>query len=205
MTKTLCNPTIWSMKLLLHICCGPCALYPVEILREKGHNPVGFFFNPNIHPFTEFERRVKALEQVSEHLTLPVIWEGSGYGLHTYLRQIGDNTRQERRCPICYRMRLERTAELAAQKGFRAFSTTLLYSRYQIHELIREMGREIASRFNLDFFYHDFREGWTKGIEASRSLNIYRQPYCGCIFSEQERYQKKAERMKQRWSHESSI
>ena len=192
-------------EILLHACCGPCTLYPVEVLREGGREPVCYFYNPNIHPFSEFERRVAAMEEVSDRLDLQVIWDGSGYGLHAYLDAIGDELEPAERCPRCYRIRLEKTALLARRLGMRAFSTTLLYSKYQMHELIKEMGGEVAAKHGLEFCYRDFREGWKRGIELARSLGIYRQPYCGCIFSEEERYRKKAQRMRKRWSSEPSV
>ncbi len=191
------------MKILLHICCGPCSLYPVKVLREQGHDVSGYFYNPNIHPFREFERRVNALEEVSGNLSMPVLWDESGYGLDAYMKEIGQGRLSDKRCPICYHMRLEKTAATALRLGLPAFTTTLLYSRYQRHDLIKKMGNDIASKHGLIFFYEDFREGWVEGIEMSKSMGIYRQPYCGCIFSEQERYAKKAERMRQRWSDES--
>ncbi len=191
------------MRILLHICCGPCSLYPVKVLREQGHDISGYFYNPNIHPFREFERRAEALEQVSENLNLPVIWDESGYGLDIYMAKIGTELRPDKRCPVCYRIRLEKTAQTAARMGVPAVSTTLLYSRYQRHDLMKKMASDIAARYDLEFFYEDFRQGWVEGIEMSRSMGIYRQPYCGCIFSEQERYAKRAERMRKRLSNES--
>ncbi len=166
--------------------------------------PLGFFYNPNIHPFREFERRVEALEQVSKAIDLPIVWDESGYGLESYLKKLNGRTSPEERCPVCYRMRLEKAALQAVKLGLKLFTTTLLYSRYQRHELIAEMGKDIAQKYNIDFYYQDFRLGWTKGIEMSKELGIYRQPYCGCIFSELERYNKRAERLRKRWSDEST-
>ncbi len=183
------------MNLLLHICCGPCSLYPLTVLREKGITTRGYFFNPNIHPFREYERRVKALETVAEKFSLPMIWDKRGYDLEHWFQAINDSRDHTRRCPVCYRVRLEAAARVAAETGMEAFTTTLLYSRYQRHDVIRKTGIEAASRHGVKFWYHDFREGWQQGIDMSIEAEIYRQPYCGCIFSERERYEKREKRL----------
>ncbi|RUM92146.1 MAG: hypothetical protein DSZ23_01010 [Thermodesulfatator sp.] len=183
------------MEILLHVCCGPCSVYPVSVLKAKGMEPMGFFFNPNIHPFRELERRITALEQVSDALDFPVVWDSSGYGLKGWLHALEGRFGFEERCPVCYRIRLEETARVARQMNIRTISTTLLYSRYQRHEAIVKTGREAARRYGLDFYYEDFRKGWQQGIDASIELRIYRQPYCGCVFSEAERYSKRMDRL----------
>ncbi|QJA06227.1 epoxyqueuosine reductase QueH [Thermosulfurimonas marina] len=175
-------------RVLLHLCCGPCTLYPLKVLREEGLEPVGFFYNPNIHPYREFRKRMAALREVSQVRDLEVIWHRH-YGLRDFLREVV--FREEDRCEVCYWLRLRETARLAREGGFEVFTTTLLYSPFQKHELLREIGEALARRFGLTFLYRDFREGWRKGQEEARQLGIYRQAYCGCIFSEQERYDKK--------------
>jgi predicted adenine nucleotide alpha hydrolase (AANH) superfamily ATPase len=87
-------------------------------------------------------------------------------------------------------MRLEQAARFAAANHYEAFSSTLLYSRYQNHALLRETGEKLAQRHGIAFYYEDFRRGWQEGISRSKELGLYRQPYCGCIYSEQERYDK---------------
>ncbi len=183
------------MNLLLHICCGPCSFYPLTVLQEKGINPVGYFFNPNIHPFREYERRVEALKVVAEEFSLSMIWDQRGYDLEHWFQAIGDSRDSVRRCPECYRVRLEAAAQVAAEGGMEAFTTTLLYSRYQRHGEIRKIGTETAERHGVKFWYHDFREGWQQGIDMSIEAGIYRQPYCGCLFSERERYEKREKRL----------
>ena len=176
------------MKVLLHICCGPCTLYPLKVLRQEGLEVVGYFFNPNIHPYQEFRRRIRALEEVSQKKDLEIIWD-KNYGLRPFLRAVV--FRENHRCETCYLLRLEAAVRKAQEIGAEAFTSTLLYSRYQAHQLIREIGEDLAFRFRVPFLYRDFREGWEEGQEEARRLEIYRQPYCGCIFSEQERYDKK--------------
>ncbi len=184
-----------NKKILLHICCGPCTLYPLKVLREEGLEVTGYFFNPNIHPYQEFRRRIRALETVAEIKKLPVIWEKT-YGLRPFLRAVV--FRENRRCEICYLWRLEACVKKALEIGAEAFTTTLLYSRYQAHALLRQIGEDLAFRYGVPFLYRDFRQGWEEGQEEARKLEIYRQGYCGCIFSEQERYDKKFRRLLKR-------
>lgn len=175
------------MKLLLHICCGPCACYPLAVLQEQGVAVRGFFYNPNIHPYREFQRRLEALEQLAARRQLEVDYQRE-YGLRHYLQQVVFH--EEERCRICYTMRLQAAASQAAKQGADAFSSTLLYSRYQQHELIRQLGEEAGAKEGVAFHYQDFRRGWQKGIELSKEWELYRQPYCGCIYSEEERYRR---------------
>ncbi|NLX19779.1 MAG: epoxyqueuosine reductase QueH, partial [Desulfobulbus sp.] len=164
------------MKILLHICCGPCAIYPLQRLREQGYEVHGLFYNPNIHPFQEFHRRLEAVKTFAAITDLPLELDDR-YGLTDYLRQVVFH--EQERCPRCYEMRLGRTAESAATGDFTAFTTTLLYSKYQNHELIRKRCEQLAGRHGTDFLYEDFRLGWQQGIDESRSMGLYRQPYCG--------------------------
>ncbi len=175
------------MRVLLHVCCGPCTIYPLTVLREEGISVTGHFLNPNIHPFKEFQRRLTTLEDYAKASKLPLIVEKK-YGLTEFVRKVAFYEQQ--RCTICYRMRLEKTASLAQEKGFDAFTTTLLYSKYQGHAKIIALCEQLAQQYNVLFYYKDFREGWHYGIDISKEREMYRQPYCGCIYSEQERYDK---------------
>ena len=183
------------MNILLHVCCGPCALYPLAAIRAQGHEAQGYFFNPNIHPFKEFGRRIEALETMSRDLDFQVDYE-RGYGLREFLRQMVFH--EEERCGLCYAMRLRPTAQRAATMGADAFSTTLLYSRYQNHALLLRQGEALALEFGIPFYYEDFRRGWQEGIDQSIAMGLYRQPYCGCIYSEEERYNRKGAKGKGR-------
>ncbi len=185
------------MKILLHACCGPCTIYPLKILRSKGYEVTAYFFNPNIHPFREFERRIEAMEQVAKEFNLPVVWDCE-YGLYKWLEIIKTDFEPKLRCKKCYTLRIENTAKEAATRGFDAFTSTLLYSKYQDHKGICDRAIEAAKKYNVEFYYYDFREGWKEGIEESIAMGIYRQPYCGCIFSEYERYIKRAKRLQER-------
>lgn len=184
------------MNILLHICCGPCAAYPLKKLREDGHQVQGYFYNPNIHPYQEFSRRLAALEEFSRRQDLAVEYERE-YGLTEYLRQVVYH--EEQRCLLCYKMRLVEVVRKAREVGADGFSSTLLYSRYQKHEVIRQMAEQLAAEHDIAFYYQDFREGWQEGIDEAVAMGIYRQPYCGCIYSERERYDKK---LRQRIRHQ---
>lgn len=179
------------MNILLHVCCGPCTMYPLKVLREKGHRVKGYFYNPNIHPYKEFRRRVRALEKLAGEEKFAVDIDRN-YGLTAYMRKVVFN--EQKRCSICYDMRLEQAAKKASAEGADALTTTLLYSRYQNHDLIREKGERLARQYGIAFYYEDFRQGWQEGIERSKAMGLYRQPYCGCIYSEQERYDRKLQK-----------
>lgn len=181
------------MTVLMHLCCGPCTIFPLLSLQGQGLSVQGFFFNPNIHPFREFRQRLATLEELSRRMGLEVEYE-RGYGLQEYLRQVVFH--EEERCMLCYGMRLEATARKAMAMGAEAFTTTLLYSRHQKHETIRRLGESLATELGIPFFYEDFRHGWQQGIDLSLEMGLYRQPYCGCIYSEQERYDKGGRRLK---------
>lgn len=172
-------------KVLLHICCGPCATYPVPWLREHDYYVHGYFYNPNIHPYTEYMKRKEGLEQYAKIVDLPVIWDDR-YQPLKYFQNIA--FRESQRCRICYQMRLEQAAHIAKKGKFDYYSTTLLVSKYQKHQMIRELGEAIGEKYGVPFLYHDFREGFAETGERSRALGLYRQQYCGCLYSEIERY-----------------
>ena len=173
------------MKILLHICCAPCAIYPVKILQMDNLKIMGFFYRHNIHPFTECIRRQEALEFYADKINLRVIYQ-KGYDLEGFIQKIV--FRESRRCSICYHARLKATALMAKRGKYDYFSTTLLYSKFQKHDEIRSIGESIGKSVGVQFFYRDFREGWTEGVDTSKRLGLYRQQYCGCIYSEKERY-----------------
>jgi predicted adenine nucleotide alpha hydrolase (AANH) superfamily ATPase len=175
------------MKLLLHTCCGPCTIYPLETLRENRIDVMGYFYRHNIHPFTECLRREKTLKEFAEKEDLKMIWQ-KGYELEKFIRSVA--FREKDRCRYCYHARLKAAALVAKKGKFDAFSSTLLYSKFQNHKAIVETGQALARQYGLTFYYHDFRKGWSHGIEASKDRGMYRQQYCGCIYSEKDRYYK---------------
>lgn len=173
------------MNVLVHICCGNCAIYPVRMLREAGHDIVGYFFNHNIHPYQEYRRRLNAVEEFARASDLEVIYRDE-YLLEDFLAQV--SSEPDKRCTYCYQSRLKQAAEYAASAGFDAYTTSLLYSRYQNHEMIRHLGEELGRHYGIAFHYEDYRVGWQEGIVASKAMGLYRQQYCGCIYSEKDRY-----------------
>ncbi|WP_026176901.1 epoxyqueuosine reductase QueH [Desulfurispora thermophila] len=173
------------MRILLHICCAPCAIWPVDKMRQDGHELQGFFYNPNIHPYTEFKRRRDTLQDYARSIELPVIFDGR-YQLEDFLQAVVH--REQNRCLYCYAMRLKAAAAVARRGRFEAFTSTLLVSPWQKHDLIRQLGEEIGRATGVPFYYEDWRPGYKQATAVSRQLNLYRQPYCGCIYSEKERY-----------------
>jgi len=222
--------------ILLHACCGPCSITSVLRLVDMGFAPTLYFYNPNIHPLTEYLRRREGLLAVAQRLNVPVILpdqdelglvppgspapvplgdaEGVLPAAADLLSDVSDDPAADlsaadparwllavaglgpdmndmsRRCALCYDLRLARSARAARTLGFARFSSTLLYSRYQNHQAILESGQRHAGQ-GLDFVGEDFRPGWHEGIRLSKEWEIYRQPYCGCVLSEHDRYRKK--------------
>ncbi len=171
----------------MHICCGPCTIYPLKELRTHGHEVTGIFYNPNIHPYQEYRRRLETLNNYASRAFLNIICP-EGYPLEEFLRQVA--FKEKERCEYCLQDRLKYTAEMAAADQYDGFTTTLLYSKYQKHDLIRQIGEHFSRQLGIPFYYQDFRDGWAEGVRISRELEMYRQPYCGCIYSEKERFYK---------------
>lgn len=176
------------MRILLHVCCGPCALYPLRTLRSAGHNVTGFFYNHNIHPYQEFAKRRDNALLMAKHESFSLIVRDD-YDLEEFLANV--SAEPDKRCSYCYSSRLKATAKAALEGGFDAFTASLLYSRYQKHDEIRKLGEQIGKEYGIPFFYQDFRPGWQEGIKLSKELELYRQQYCGCIYSEKDRYLQK--------------
>ncbi len=173
------------MRILLHICCAPCSIYPIDQLRENGHDVMGFFYRSNIHPYMECLKRQQTLEEYAGKIDLKLII-AEDYDIETFIQNVA--FREKNRCQYCYHHRLQTTAKLAKRGKFDGFSSTLLYSKYQNHEAIRSIGEALSKKIGPAFFYDDYRRGWREGVERSKQLGMYRQQYCGCIYSEKERF-----------------
>lgn len=177
-------------KVLLHSCCGPCSCYPLDFLRQQDFKVTAFFYNPNIHPYQEYERRLAAFRSWSALEEIPTIsFREEDYELEKFLQAVV--YREEMRCSACYAIRLEEAARIAKKGKFSYYTTSLLVSPYQKHELIRQIGENMGRKYGVKFYYADFRIGWKQGVAKSLELGLYRQPYCGCIYSEKERYYRK--------------
>ncbi|MFN3532843.1 MAG: epoxyqueuosine reductase QueH [Candidatus Brocadia sp.] len=173
------------MNLLLHICCACCLCAPLNELRKEGFNVTGLFYNPNIHPLLEFRRRLKALRVFQESDPIPVIY-CEDYGLREYLKNV--NYEGDDRCADCYTMRLNFTAAYAQKNGFDAFTSTMLFSVYQNHEQLKLFSENLSKEHGIEFVYRDYRYLSECSHDIARKKMIYRQGYCGCVFSEYERY-----------------
>ena len=181
------------MKLLLHCCCAPCAVACIESIAAENETvasgtvasemPTLFWYNPNIHPLAEYESRRDVFTAFAAAKNLEWVMLGE-YGEQKFLNSIGGETEKPNRCEICYRMRLKQAAFYAAEKKFDAFSTSLLISPYQKHDVIRGIGGELAAQYGLQFLYRDFRPLFRQGQNQARALGLYMQKYCGCIFSD---------------------
>ncbi len=183
------------MKLLLHTCCAPCSTYVVDKLRKDGYDDItSLWYNPNIHPYTEYKMRRDTLKEYAKQINLPLIIE-ENYGIREFTKNVSSNI--DGRCLYCYESRLEYTAKYAKEHGYEAFSTTLLVSPYQKHELIIKVANEMAKKYQIEFLYQDFREGFRIGQQMARDAGLYMQKYCGCIYSEEDRYSKQIKRDKE--------
>ncbi len=172
-------------KILLHCCCAPCSVSCIEPLRNEGIEPVAFWYNPNIHPFKEYEARRNCLVEYAEKMGLECI-VGEHYGLRDFVKNVACDI--DGRCTYCYQHRLEETARFAAENGYEAFTTTLLASIYQQHELTAAAGERYAKEYDVEFIYRDFRPNFRQGNQKAREMGLYMQKYCGCVFSEEDRY-----------------
>ena len=173
------------MKVLIHTCCGPCSIYPVEAIKASGLEVMGFFYRHNIHPYSECLKRQENLEAYARQIGLRLIIQ-EGYDLEGFIQNVV--YREKDRCTYCYHDRLRTTALLAKRGKFDYFTSTLLYSKFQNHDLVKSIGESIQKSTGVPFFYEDFRSGWKEGIEKSKGRQMYRQQYCGCIYSEKERF-----------------
>ncbi|MDR0827957.1 MAG: epoxyqueuosine reductase QueH [Desulfovibrio sp.] len=195
------------MRILVHMCCGPCSIVVFRRLVQAGHECCGLFFNPNIQPLSEYIKRREGAVETARNLSVPILLPDACVSFDAPDEKQGDwikpalpaavdpvpwlravSGRENERCVFCWRLRIEKCAEIAQKQGYEAFCTSLLYSRHQDHEKIRALGFAAASARGLAFVYEDFRIYWKEGVELSRDWGIYRQQYCGCIFSEYERY-----------------
>ena len=176
------------MKVLLHTCCAPCSVYCIQDLEKDNIDFDLYWYNPNIHPYIEYQMRKKTLEEYSKLINHKVIFEDE-YGLKEFCKNV-INSLGTRCTDYCYRVRLEQTAKYAKENNYTAITTTLLVSPYQQTDKIIEIGKEIAKKYNLEFLVRDFKKGFRQGQAEARALGLYMQKYCGCVFSEEDRYLK---------------
>ena len=183
-------------KILLHCCCAPCSLSCVEPLKNEGVDITAFWFNPNIHPFKEYEARRDCLVNFIAEQKIPLVVK-EDYGLREFVRNVAENI--DSRCEYCYSVRLEQTAKYAKENGFDGFTSTLFSSLYQNHEMMVKKAEELAEKYGIEFYYRDFRPNFREGNQMAREKGFYMQKYCGCIFSEEDRYQKQINKAKEKF------
>ena len=180
------------MKLLMHTCCAPCSVYCIDSLRSEKIEPTLFWYNPNIHPYTEYKARRDCLKEYAKKVDAKLIID-EDYGLDEFCKKVVSDI--ENRCVnYCYKKRLTQTVRFAAKNGYDTFTTTLLVSPYQKHEELIKVCEELAELSGVKFLYRDFRVGFREGQAKAREAGLYMQKYCGCIFSEEDRYKKQIQR-----------
>lgn len=178
----------------MHTCCAPCSVYCIDKLREEGIEPTAYWYNPNIHPYTEYKARRECLKEYTKSINVQAIFEEE-YGLDEFCKEAVKNLNA--RCVnYCYPVRLRKTFEYAKEHGYDTVTTTLLYSIYQKHDFIKKLMEQYSEEYGIDFLYRDFRVGFWEGHQKAHDLGLYMQKYCGCIFSEEDRYSKKIEKDK---------
>lgn len=173
------------MRVLSHACCGPCFTAVYENLSESGYDLTAYYYNPNIHPAEEYRLRLSHLERFCGLRSVPFV--AGDYEVTEYFSAVDGYEEKPERCLRCYMLRLERTAELAARDHYDAFTTSLLISPYQFHDELRAVAERLSGVHDIEFLYRDLRPAYRRSIEVSKSLDMYRQKYCGCVFSEKER------------------
>ena len=178
-----------SSKILIHTCCAPCLIWPQNLLKEKGFQVAGFFYNPNIHPQEEYQRRRDAVEKLSQINGAEMIYPG--YDPNEYYQAIGNQKEGEERCFICWSLRLQRTALNALERGFSHFTTTLLVSPHQDQDSLKKIGQDISAETGVPFYWEDFRSGYRLAHQQAKAEGIYCQKYCGCEFSLTEKNDRK--------------
>ena len=171
------------MRVILHTCCGICAAGAVEKLATEGHQILCYFYNPNIHPKVEYQRRLEATHRVSQELGLPLV--AASYTPEEWLTEtssLKDEPEGGKRCQLCFRMRLEKTYLYTVHSGWDAFATTLAVSPHKSTEVVNRMGQRIGGD---KFLSRNFKEGggFERANQLARQWGLYRQNYCGCIYS----------------------
>ena len=187
-------------SVLMHTCCAPCSLSCIDPLRAEGIEPVAFWYNPNIHPWKEYEARRDCLLAYAPTIEMQVIVD-EDYGLTAFVEHVASDI--DHRCTYCYQHRLEETARYAAEHGYETFTSTLLASLYQDHDGIKAAAEKYARQYGVEFLYRDFRPNFRAGNQRARELGFYMQKYCGCVFSEQDRYQKQIDRDKKKFAEQA--
>ena len=175
-----------SKKLLLHACCAPCGAYSAEFLQSQGYDITYFYYNPNIYPEAEYERRLEELKRYSSERNIPLIIEEPDFdNWEKSVKGFENEPEKGNRCRICYEIRLKKTAEKAKNLGFDYFTTTLSISPHKSYEIIKEISEELQNIYEITYLDVNLKkqDGYKKSVELSKKYNFYRQEYCGCKYS----------------------
>jgi len=172
-------------SLLLHVCCAHCSAYTIEYWRNHGYSVTTLWYNPNIHPYLEHQRRLEAVEILTKNGGISLIKHDS-YEIAKFFRAVAGH--EDDRCRHCFILRMTLTASLARDRGFDAFSSTILISPYQKHELAKQISEDVATVAGVEFLYADLRRRFSDSRRITKPMELYRQQYCGCLISEWERY-----------------
>ena len=171
------------MKVVLHICCGVCAAGAAQVLLSEGHEVTGYFYNPNIFPAEEYQRRLEASQQVAANLGFHVIeglYEPADW--YSVAAPFSNEPEGGKRCEVCYRLRLQQTCRYTVECGANLFTTTLTISPHKSALTINKTGQEVGGD---KFLTRDFKkkEGFKRATQLARTWGLYRQNYCGCEYS----------------------
>jgi epoxyqueuosine reductase len=178
------------MKILIHTCCAPCLIHPYQVLKKKNHEITAFFYNPNIHPYTEYKKREDSLKEYTQRNNILAFFY-EDYDIENFFRATEEHEGESERCPACWRLRLKKTAQVAREKNFDGFTTTLLSSPYQDQNLLKQIGNDIQEEEGIKFYFEDFKSGFEEAHNKAKKLGVYLQRYCGCLYSERAKYLKK--------------
>ena len=183
-----------KQKLLIHVCCAPDALYVLSLIKEN-YEVCGYFYNPNIFPEEEFKLRLKETNKIAKILKVKLfeeIYDNDQW--FTLTKKFKNEPEKGKRCDICYTIRLEKTAQKASELGFDIFTTVMSLSPWKKADVLNRLGRTFAKKYNINFLEADFKkkDGFKKSVIKSKSYGLYRQDYCGCLYSIESLKEKKA-------------
>lgn len=175
-----------NKEILLHACCGICSAYPISLLKDMGYCVCVYFYNPNIYPLTEYQKRLEAEKTICKHFECDLIegsYEPEVY--NNYVKGYELEPEKGKRCDLCFNLRLENTAKKAIELGIDTFTTSIVISPHKNYEKLTHIGEIIANQYNLNYLALNFRknDGFLKTNRIANSLCIYRQNYCGCKFA----------------------